>query len=103
MIAVQNTPTSQQATENKQCSTSDFCTPFQFLTVPLPVSLRVSLGCSINIVARGGEGQQELAGLPSALLMNRLSGTFSIGLCCRMPLFLGVSPAAQSGTRCYSI
>lgn len=50
-IAVKNTPTSPQASENKQHFISDICNPFLFLTVPLPVSLRVSLGCSINIVA----------------------------------------------------
>lgn len=102
MIAVQNTQTSQQASESKQRSIFDFCTPSPYPTVPLAVSLRVSLGCSINS-GREGEGQQELASLPSALLMNRRSGTFSIRLCCRMPLLSGVSPASQSFTGCSSI
>lgn len=75
-----HTPTSQQVSESKQRSISDFCTPLPFPTVPLPVSLRVSLVSSINS-GRESEGQQELASLPSAQLMNRHSGTFSIRLC----------------------
>lgn len=62
--------------------------PLSVSHCPLPCAIKSISWLLYKYCGRKGEGQQELAGLPSALLMNTHSGTFSITLCCRMPLLL---------------
>lgn len=73
-----------------------FAPPFLLSHCPSPCVIKSISWLLYKYGGREGEGQQELAGLPSAPLMNRRSGTFSIRLCCTMPPLSGVSPASQS-------